>query len=782
MASGQPKPALTGVATGDQSQCQPGNEKSAEKSTVKKRQNKSVKNRNRKKAKMEEEEYRKSVEGFAASVDARHREFAATALFDPCRVSLQGNNCEPFIVDSTQLQPANQWQNGWGSFNSQCTRDTVGNFESHFPNHPYHSHSTTSHSSQSISIPAGGISMGSLVRSLPGTRSPDHYVIQSHGIYFGGHSDSTSSLNSEAYSGYQGPQLQSPPYLPPYQASKYCHPPEWQGPNQPVYPAGASFGNGNVISQPCTPYFPHPNYAHIPPIPQYRPAAECPSLVPNMPFDEENGAQNRESSSMVPNGWIRGALEAERHSEKESEIRNVRNLPDRQTPQLCTGPVLSRGYCNPHHDFGEELQPVAAYILEAFRSGEYADFRLILNSSAKHCPTVSFPLHSLVASRSPHLKELMKTMDPAVYPKEIHVTAAGSFSHPFALGMALEHFYGVPLIAEEQLDDNIVPGVEHNNGEDQDQLCGKNFRDLEKMNFTLGYIASATFLAESNILRRGIRLAASMICWDNLEVLLRFGISVSNFMISPVGIPSMSRGAASSPTLQPSAMLLSSSNEQVMQRGFVNGDNPDTSPYTLNRELKDVWAPQLVNEAIDFIVKYFPQNFQLDSDAYSRELLDRLSGQVGSRFYLRDISALTFGSFAAAKNCTFRKEERVMSAIFLAVPFKILKKIFSILKVKGILTMGIAEDIVFERERRRIRAVRTVKKRAGTSMGSDAKLTISKMDPIGWREEIMAVTGIPDSSPSIIKTWVGLNVPEVIEIKPKKGACRGVSCNDFFGV
>ncbi|OAX82695.1 hypothetical protein ACJ72_02960 [Emergomyces africanus] len=764
MACGQPKPTLSEIATGYQSQFVPGTEKPIQKQSVTTRKKKTVKNRNKRKAKKEEEEHRKSVGRFAASADARDREFSATALYDPSRISRQSynyNNYEPFIVDSTHLQTASQWQTGWGSFNSQCTGDTEhlsqgGNFEAHFPERHYHSNSTTSHSSQNMPIPAGGVSMGALVRSMPQARSPDHYVIQSHGIYFGGHSDSASSLHSETYSGHQGPQLQSPLYPPPYQASQYCHPPDWQDLNQPMHPAGVSFENGNMTSLPCTPYFPNPIYAHIPPIPQFRPTTECPPLAPNMPFGQENGAQTRENGT-VSNGWRRCPSEAERNYERETEIQSVRNPQDctqecPHSPQLCTGPFLSRGNGSPHHDFGEQLEPVASYILEAFRSGEYADFRLILNSSAEHCPPVSFPLHSLIASRSPHLKELMKTMDTTLYPKEIHVVASGSFSHPFALGMALQHLYGVPLIAEEQLDDNLTPTVDNNNnGRDQDQLCEKN--ELEEMNFTLGYITSAAFLAESKILRCGVRLATSAICWDNLEVVLHFGISVSDFMISPVGIPVNSREAASSPKLP----LRS---EQVLESGFVDGDDPNRRSYTLNRELKAVWAPQLLNEAIEFIVKNFPQNFHLDPDAYSRDLLDGISGQVPSR-------AL---SQRTAKSYTFRKDETVLSAIFLAVPFKILKKIFNILKVKGILTMSNAEDIVFERERRRIRAVRTVTNRDSTS---GSTLTISKADPIGWREEILAVTGTSDSSPSIIKTWVGLDIPEVIEIKPKKDASRG---------
>ncbi|PGH33942.1 hypothetical protein GX50_03263 [[Emmonsia] crescens] len=785
MASEQPEFTLTEIVAGDQSQYLSDTEKSAKKPGHKRRQNKSSKNRNKRKAKKEEEEYRKFMEELAVSVDARHREFGVKALLDLSGISRQGNHYEPFIVDSTNPRSTIQWQAGPGGFNSQYTGDTepmsqAGSFDSHNQDHLYHSQSTTSHSSQNISMPASRISMGAPARSMPQAGCPDHYVIQSHGIYFGGHSDSTSSLPSETYSGYHGP-LQSPSYPPPYQASQYCHSPVWQDSNQPMHPPGTSFEHSNRISQPCTRYFPFSNYVHNPPILQYRPTIEHPSFTPNTPFNEENSVWVRESG-MAPNLLREGASKAERRYSEE-DVRSFGNSLDsaqeqQQIGQLCTRPKFSHGNRRPPHDFGEELEPVAMYILEAFRSGEYTDFRLMLKSSAENCAPVSFPLHSLIASRSPHLKQLMKAMDAAAYLKEIHVIAAGSFSRPFALGMTLQHLYGVPFLDEEQLDSDLTPAVENSNGEDRAQHCGESFRELEKMNFALCYIASAAFLAESKILRRGIRLATNAICWDNLEVVLHFGISVSDFMITPVGNVGMDGESASSTTLRPKATALSNSSVQVVEGRFVKRNDPHRCSYTLNQELKDVWAPQLLNQAIEFIVKGFPQNFQLDPDAHSREFSDRLSGQLPSRVYIRDVSSVTFGSFAAAKRCIFRREESVMSAIFLAVPFKILKKLFNIMTVKGILTMSIAEDIVFERERRRVRAVRTVKKRNNNTATS----TVSEADPIGWREEIMTVTGRPESSPSIIKTWVGLNVPEVIEIKPKEETSRGAPCSGYFRV
>ncbi|KLJ12631.1 hypothetical protein EMPG_12347 [Blastomyces silverae] len=765
---------LTEAVTGDQNQPLSDTEKPVRKSAARRKQTKSSKNRNKRRAKKEAAEYRESMGELAAS--------AATALIDHNRISRQGNHYEPFIVDSTHPQSASQWQVEQGSFNSQCTGDTdpmsqVSGFEAYHPGHPYHSHSTTSHSSQNISMPPGGIFMGAPARSIPRATRPDPYAIQSHGIYFGGCSDSSSSLpSSETYSGYKGSQLQTPPYPPSYRGPQYCHPPVWQDPTQPMHPPGTCFENSDALSRPCMRYFPVPNYPYHPPIPQYRPAAECAPFVPAIPFNEGNGAQASESA-ICRNRLQESCSRAERSSNGGSQ--NVLNPPDfdqgrQQGPQPCRGPILRRDVYMPRHDSDEELEPVAVHILETFRSGQYADFRLILKSSAEHCPPVSFPIHSLIASRSPHLRELMKAMDAATHPREIHLGAAASFSHPSALGMALQHFYGAPLLAEEQLNNDLAQAVENNSGKDQGQNCGNGsrVRELGKMRFALCYVASAAFLAENRILRRAIRLATNAICWHNLEVIFHFGISVSNFMITPASsILGIGWETASSDKFRHKATSMPNSSEQDGESGFVNVDDPRKCSCTLNWELKEVWGPQLLNEAIDFLIKNFPQNFQLDTDVNSRELPDRLSGQVPSRFSIREISStVTFGSFAAANNCTFSREESTLSAIFLAVPFKILRKLFNAMKVSGILTPGLVEDIIFERERRRIRAARTFKNRRNNA----SELTVSETDPIGWREEIMPVTGVQDGSPSIIKTWVGLVVPEVIEIKPKKEASRGV--------
>ncbi|OJD28251.1 hypothetical protein ACJ73_00353 [Blastomyces percursus] len=750
---------LAEIITGEQDQTLLDTETPVRKPAVRRKQSKRSKNRNKRKAKKQAAEYRESMEELAAST--------ATALIDHSRISRQGNRYDLFIVDSAHPQSTSQWQAGQGSFHSQCTGDTepmsqVGGFEAYHPGHPYHSHSTTSHSSQNASMPPNGIFMGAPARSIPRASTPDPCVIQSHGIYFGSRSDSSSSLPSfERCSGYQGSQLPTP-YPPSYRASHYCHPPVWQDPAQPMHPPGTCFENSDAHFRPCLRYFPFPNHTYNLPIPQYRPTAECPPFVPDMPFNEDNGAQTGEGA-IGRNGLQESVTRAERSS--NGGRQSVR-------PQICTEPIFRRDVCIPSHHSDEDLESVAVHILETFRSGQYADFRLVLNSSAEHCPRVSFPGHSLIATRSPHLKELIKTIDATTHPREIHLGAAASFSHPSAFGMALKHFYGVPLIAEEQLNNSFAQAVGNNYGEDRAQNYGNGnrFRELEKMRFALCYAASAAFLAERRILRRAIRLATNAICWHNLEVIIHFGISASNFMIMPVSsILGIGRKAASSDKLRHKATSMLNNSEHDMESGLANADDPCKYPCTLNWELKEIWGQQLLNEAIDFLIKNFPQNFRLDPDANLRELPDRLSGQAPTSFSIGEISStVTFGSFAAANNCTFSREERVLSAIFLAVPFKILKKLFNAMEVSGILTAGLVEDIIIERERRRIRAARTLRNRNNTS-----ELKVSETDPIAWREEIMPVTDVQDASPSIIKTWVGLVVPEVIEIKPKE-ASRGV--------
>ncbi|EER40261.1 conserved hypothetical protein [Histoplasma capsulatum H143] len=783
MAAEPHKPTLADVVTGDENKSILDTESSVKKQASRRRQYKSSKNRNKKKAKKQEEEQRKSMEELAASVNAREGKFGATNLIDPSRESFQGCHYEPFIVDSTHLfRSSRHCQTGEGSFNGQYTGDTenmshMDSFESHHLDHAYHSNSSTSHSPQNISMPVGRISMGAPARSMLQTRTPDPYVIQSHGIYFGGYSDSTSSLPSETCSGYQGLQRQTPPNPPSYQASQYCRPPAWEDPSQFMHPPGVKFESGDRMYQPYMHCFSIPNDAHNPPtVPQHRPTVGCPRYAPVSRFNKENNPQTIESTSSQYQQCEK-VSEAEGYSNRETEIRSVssslNSVQERQQgTQLCAGPIISREIYKPQHDFDGELEPVVTYILEAFRSGEYADCRLILNSAAENFPPMSFPLHSLVASRSPHLKELMKSMHDITCSREIHVKGAPSFSHPFALGMALQHFYGFPLLVEEQLDNDLTQAVDNSNGEHQDQCCKTRY-GVEKMKFALCYVASAAFVAESKILRRAVRLATNAISWDTLEVIFQFGISFSDFMISPVSSLHVNREPTTS---------LPNGSERVAESDFMNGHNLHGCPYTLNWELKDVWAPRILDEAIGFIIEKFPRNFQLDPDAHSQELLDRLSsGRTPSRRYIREVSTLTFGSFADANSCKFRREERVMSAIFLAVPFKILRKLFNAMKVKGVLTVSMAEDIIFERERRRIRAVRTVKKKNEAASGSNFQLTIQATDPIGWREEILDIVGVPNSSPSIRKTWVGLDAPEVIEIKPKKERSPGAPGSVTFG-
>ncbi|PGH13664.1 hypothetical protein AJ79_03512 [Helicocarpus griseus UAMH5409] len=769
--------SLTGIATGDQTPIISDTDKSANMSgsskKTKKRRNKA------KRGKKAREERNGLVGSETTSEEARAREIGASALIDLSQMRLQENQYEPFIVDSNHSRTASQVQEAPRSFASQGIADTEymsfeGSFESHRLEPPGLAYSADNYSSENIPVTVGETMMSAPVHPIPATGSPDYFV-QSHGIYFGRRSESSSSFRSEPYPGYQVhvPQQQNPIFPQPYHYHQFDD--GWREPYQHLYTPEASFNGAHGDPKLCTPFYPFSDYTHYNPLMMpYTPGAEYPPYdQPNMFYNNENSApvEKNNIAPTVSGGCSSNAERRDFEGGSLSSVASPRSTPGREPVSQSVEADSSDSSC---HIFDEDLEPVSSYLLGTFDSGEHADFRLILNSSSDHRPRVSLPLHSLIGSRSPLLRVLMQQpTDPNVYPREIHATAGDCFSRPFAFVLALQNLYGLPLLHQKQLYDYSVPAADHMFLGDQDFNSGQGFREIEKMNLILCYIAAAAFLAESRILRRGVRLATTAICWDTLEILLHFGIAVSDFSITPVSseddgqadwVDEADQQSDSSKTLSARATSPSEGNEEE-----AKAYSGKWCAYTLNQELKDVWARKLRDEALDFILENFPRGFKLDPDAQSWELPDILSVKDAPpvRLNNRRVSSVTFGSLASMKICEYGEEESVLSGVFLALPFKVLRKLFNMMKVRGILTMEIAGDIIAERERRRLRVVRTIRNKHD----GPGCVAIAERDPIGWREEVRVFSG----SISIERTWVGLEAPSVLEISPKKGASRSVS-------
>ncbi|KAK2808544.1 hypothetical protein FQN50_004576 [Emmonsiellopsis sp. PD_5] len=566
-----------------------------------------------------------------------------------------------------------------------------------------------------------------------------------HGIEFGNYSDSSSTRSGTRRPSYQGPPH---PYSMPFASqypSQYNPPQSWMGPNQyQEYPDPGFRSTGPYY------YYGQPTYSDhtfsSPAIPPYNPTIDYPTYETNKaPYDDENRDWAKEAT-LASDRPLSMSPKTESSHTLDNDLR-VASSPEPtrrcfSTPTPPTG-LDVHNYLSLDDPSSEELEPIDEFILNLFISGECSDYRLILGSPTAKFPPQVFNIHSQIASRSPHLKELMRCSGFVWYQNEIYATAANSFVEPDALHLALQNIYGARLLNQEMLDRDLSYYTDRETGEKM-RFANVNRR---QMDFVLSYIASASFLDESKILRRGVQLATNAINWDTLEVVLHFAIDVSNFTIVPGVNPSPGERSGSSTPFSDRCARES-------DRGWVNSHAGFGS---INGQLKEVWVPQLLGKALDFITDNVRPGFELDLEAHSKDLPSRFWQDSSHPRPRADITTVGFGSLARIGDGQFTPEESTLSAIFFSVPYKILKKVFNVTKFKDTLTAQFVRDVVHEREKRRLRTLRFVNTK------HECEMPVTKADAVGWREKVVDFGADPNDNAVIAREWVGLEeLPEMV--------------------
>ncbi|KAK2792850.1 hypothetical protein FQN52_002527 [Onygenales sp. PD_12] len=568
-----------------------------------------------------------------------------------------------------------------------------------------------------------------------------------HGIEFGNYSDSFST-RSDTRSVYQGPPHPYPMQFANQYPTQHNPLQNWMGPNQYQEHPDPGFRSTGPYY-----YYGQPTYSDhtfsSPAILPYNPTIDYPPYeAAKASLDDENRDWAKETT--LPSDRPPSISPTTASSHTLDNVPRVASTPDPTRRCLSTPPprkepdVHNYFFRSPLDDSSsEELEPINEFILNLFISGEGADYRLILGSPTGKFPPQVFNIHSQIASRSPYLKELMMCSGFVWYQKEIYATAASSFVEPNALHLALQNIYGAQLLGQRMLDHDLAYFT--------DPGTGKKMRfanvNRKRMDFVLSYIASASFLDDSKILRRGVQLALNAINWDTLEVVLHFAISVSNFTIVP-GVNAFpdARSGASTPFSNRSA--------RESDRGWVNSHAGFGS---INGQLKEVWVPQLLGKALQFITDNIRPDFELDLEAHSKDLPSRFWQDPSHLRPRADITTVGFGSLARIGDGSFTPEESTLSAIFFSVPYKILKKVFSLMKFKDILTAQFVRGVVNEREKRRLRTLRFVKTK------DECEMPVTKADAVGWREKVVDFGADPNNNEVIAREWVGREeLPEMV--------------------
>lgn len=558
-------------------------------------------------------------------------------------------------------------------------------------------------------------------------------VFESNGIVFG-HQPESDHLNSTGHyywsyypNGARNPNYSAPngwygnqnmpPYLSDAQASAhYYHfyPTQSPAPHPSDFPNSYSYPHVMVeTTEPTSPhhYQPHENQTAEA---QYGGSDDMPFVGENYPNAEELASATRSL------GFC--------HSNPESTSQ------DRGT---SLGSTI---------DERREIEPVSFHLLRAFKSEDFADCKLTLESSSGRFYTLPYPLHRLIASRSNHLLYLMDKLGSNKSPTRINAVSGGCFIQPKAFEMALRNLYGLTLINQQQLDGQAFAYSIHGHNPLENVSFASS--SVARMDFALCYATSGAFLADSAIMKRGLQLAITEIQWETVEKLLLFGLRPSEFMIACTN-REVSDHASSSANSDHGRV---DEHNQASDASHIYPDDLYLSAYCLNREIANTWASKLLQMGLEFIADNVSLTFKLDKDAQSLILPTRFAGAL----LLADVSTphVEFGEFSS-DNTSANCEATILSGIFLSLPFKALKKLFKLMMTAEVASLHLAEDIIAERERRRLRALRNVQlKGLVRSNTGDAPL---RYECLGWEESIKPHPSNLDNKFSISKVWKGLN-------------------------
>lgn len=510
-----------------------------------------------------------------------------------------------------------------------------------------------------------------------------------------------------------------------------------------------------------------------------------PCTPDSVPSDKDNQCADGEGEHVEPadnTGGNEPSQEGEAEESADWDSRIVPPVQDtssmpRNDPVTTNGEVTvpekapaapkNTATLDKKNDDDDELEPASAYLLRAFKSGEFADYQLHLESPLSRFYAMTFLAHGLVIARSPCLYSRMQFIERAGEQKILTITTGNSFLQPKAFEIAVQNLYGLPLVKESQLASQVFLTLGHESGGGIRDSGGKVASCYNaRMDFALCYAASGAFLANSSIVRRGIQLAVSAINWETVETALRFGLAASSFTLA----------CADDVQQQEAFNRGFSENDSVGSSASEHGDAArvanswETSYFvanTLNQGLVEAHAPEVLRKALEFMAESTPSDFELYSDAQPTVMPGRVPDIFG-RATSRISSVVKFGELGTASDDkpaadVLSRETTVASAIMISLPFKNLRKLFKSMRSRGRLTQKLVEDVVAERERRRVRALRAFNSRGsggggGNNSDGDGSDSGRLPDPLGWAEVagVMPSDGRSSSRmPIIHRSWQG---------------------------
>lgn len=391
---------------------------------------------------------------------------------------------------------------------------------------------------------------------------------------------------------------------------------------------------------------------------------------------------------------------------------------------------------NPQFIEGSANQtPLTAFLLNQFDVDKYADLRLEVIHERDGSVMADFRLHSLIMAQNKIWQDLMNaSTSKREGSKLIQLRTNDQFITSQAVEGALRVYYGEP--SHVFIGSCLQIDLSKQNAD----------TSLAWMDNALSFAASGHLLGLEEVISRGIHIASSIFCWDNVEKALSFALHggldpaldpdhalrvdslISLAKTSTDSIPSPIRGASGSLRKR----VTSGAGSRAPQLNAMRSGPSSLLPHCLN-----------------FIASEFPISWNLEPSACALAEIDRLPLTVKD-YSLSNKSRLVsirFGDCPPEILSIARHRDSVLSSILLSLPFVPLKYILD--QLPNSTRSKIIGPIVDERERRRKHALEE-----GKVDWSRRIVDADHLAYLGWKEYVVSKQ---DSVLALERRWTNFD-------------------------
>lgn len=381
------------------------------------------------------------------------------------------------------------------------------------------------------------------------------------------------------------------------------------------------------------------------------------------------------------------------------------------------------------------------YTLHLLETESFTDCCIILKSSKDTFYPITFRAHKAFIARSPHLNSILSCREGGTNNEiEIEAIAGEAFCMVKAFETALQNLYGRPALDLGGLRDVTVQALGydisrstrgHEGGAGNAGIMDPCVLNAALADFAMCYAVSGVFLGCKDVVEAGVKLVEDVRCWDNVEMVLYFGLCVEKFLI---------------------------------HHSAEDNANGDTDNYITKKDLTTLHAPNLTTSTLTFLTTPFtpqslsstqtspPMSFPLYISAQTTQTPDRIPSQLrkvpGSILSNPKLAEVKFGEFASLEEQKPLREVIVLSAVLIALPFDQVRELLGIMGERGMFGVGgmsggdaaLAQAVVVEREARRLYALRVLEKQKQVAQmgisGCDALESEGEGDvlELGYRE------------------------------------------------